>query len=76
MTPTTETREKLKGALAFFQHEAAGGLVLVAAAVAALVFDNSPLTRLYERVPRHARGRARRRRWRSTSRCCCGSTTA
>ena len=41
-------REKLKGALAFFQHEAVGGLVLLAATVAALIFDNTPLTRLYE----------------------------
>ena len=48
MTPKTETRAKPKGALAFFQHEAAAGMVLVAATVAALVFDNTPLTRLYE----------------------------
>ncbi len=48
MTPKTETREKLKGALAFFQHEAAAGVVLVAATLAALIFDNTPLTRLYE----------------------------
>ena len=48
MTPKTETREKPKGALAFFQHEAAAGIVLVAATVAALVFDNTPLTRLYQ----------------------------
>ena len=53
-------REKLKGALAFFQHEAAGGLVLVAAAVAALIVSNSPLDWLYERLARHAGGRARR----------------
>ena len=30
-------REKLKGALAFFEHEAAGGLVLMAAALASLL---------------------------------------
>jgi NhaA family Na+:H+ antiporter len=41
-------RERLKGALAFFHHEAAGGLVLVGAAVAALLIDNSPLTWAYE----------------------------
>jgi len=41
-------REKLKGALGFFQHEAAGGLVLVVAALAALICDNTRLTRLYE----------------------------
>jgi Na+:H+ antiporter, NhaA family len=48
MAPTTQGREKPKGALAFFQHEAAAGIVLVAATVAALVFDNTPLTRLYQ----------------------------
>ncbi len=47
MTPTADVREKLKGALAFFHHEAAGGLVLMAAALAALLMDNSPLSRLY-----------------------------
>jgi Na+:H+ antiporter, NhaA family len=41
-------REKLKGALAFFHHEAAGGLVLVVAALVALLASNSPLAWLYE----------------------------
>jgi len=39
---------KLKGALAFVHHEAAGGLVLMAAALAALVASNSPLAWLYD----------------------------
>jgi NhaA family Na+:H+ antiporter len=41
-------RERLQGATAFFQHEAAGGLVLLAAAVAALIVNNSPLEWLYD----------------------------
>jgi NhaA family Na+:H+ antiporter len=40
-------RERLQGATAFFQHEVAGGLVLLAAAVAALIVNNSPLEWLY-----------------------------
>ena len=39
---------KLQRTTAFFQHEAAGGLVLLAAAVAALIVSNSPLERLYD----------------------------
>jgi NhaA family Na+:H+ antiporter len=39
---------KLKGALAFVHHEAAGGLALMAAALAALVASNSPLASLYD----------------------------
>jgi NhaA family Na+:H+ antiporter len=39
---------KLKGALAFVHHEAAGGLVLMAAALAALIVSNSPLAWLYD----------------------------
>jgi NhaA family Na+:H+ antiporter len=39
--------DKLKGALAFIHHEAAGGLVLVAAALLALLASNSPLQGLY-----------------------------
>jgi NhaA family Na+:H+ antiporter len=38
------------GALAFLQHEAAGGLVLLAAAAAALIVNNSPLEWLYDRL--------------------------
>ena len=41
-------REKLKGALEFFHHEAAGGLVLVVAALVALLASNSPLEGLYD----------------------------
>ena len=40
--------QRIAGALAFFQHEAAGGLVLLAAAVLALVLHNSPLDWLYD----------------------------
>jgi Na+:H+ antiporter, NhaA family len=39
---------KLKGALAFVHHEAAGGLALMAAALAALIVCNSPLAWLYD----------------------------
>jgi NhaA family Na+:H+ antiporter len=41
-------RERFKGALGFFHHEAAGGLVLVTAALLALLASNSPLERLYD----------------------------
>jgi Na+:H+ antiporter, NhaA family len=50
MTARPDRHAKLKGALAFFQHEAAGGVVLVAAATVALVVSNSPLEPLYERL--------------------------
>jgi NhaA family Na+:H+ antiporter len=50
MTSRRDKEVKLKGALAFFQHEAAGGVLLVAAALAALVVSNSPLEWLYERL--------------------------
>src|SRR5262245_60979202 len=39
---------KLKGALAFVHHEAAGGVALMAAALAALIASNSPLAWLYD----------------------------
>ena len=39
---------KLKGALAFAHHEAAGGVVLILAALAALIVSNSPLAWLYD----------------------------
>jgi NhaA family Na+:H+ antiporter len=39
---------KLKGALAFAHHEAAGGVVLILAALAALIASNSPLAWLYD----------------------------
>jgi NhaA family Na+:H+ antiporter len=48
MTFAFDVRSKLKGALAFAQHEAAGGLVLVIAAIAALIASNSPLAWLYD----------------------------
>lgn len=37
-----------RGAQAFFQHEAAGGIVLMFAAAFALALDNSPLSWLYD----------------------------
>ena len=37
-----------QGAQAFFQHQAAGGVLLMAAAVLALALDNSPLAWLYD----------------------------
>ena len=37
-----------KGAQAFFQHQAAGGVILMAAALLALTLDNSPLAWLYD----------------------------
>jgi len=44
-------KEDLKrGAQAFFEHEAAGGIVLMAAAAFALVLSNSPLSWLYDRL--------------------------
>ncbi|MET0192404.1 MAG: Na+/H+ antiporter NhaA [Hyphomicrobiaceae bacterium] len=47
MSSKPHVRDRLKGALAFFHHEAAAGLVLMAAALAALLIDNSPLSWLY-----------------------------
>src|SRR5438132_3910974 len=41
-------RDPLKSATAFLQHDAAGGLVLLAAAIAALIVNNSPLEWLYD----------------------------
>jgi NhaA family Na+:H+ antiporter len=40
--------KKVGGALAFFQHEAAGGLMLLASAALALIFSNSGLSPLYD----------------------------
>ena len=37
-----------QGAQAFFQHPAAGGIILIAAAALALILDNSPLAPLYD----------------------------
>jgi NhaA family Na+:H+ antiporter len=50
MKQRPDIEDKPKGALAFFRHEAAGGLVLLAAAVAALATSNSPLAWLYDRL--------------------------
>ena len=47
MTLPDAFREKLKGALTFIHHEAAGGMVLLAAAIAALLVANTPLAWLY-----------------------------
>src|SRR5215470_4216501 len=44
----SDMRGKLKGVLAFLHHEAAGGLVLVVAALLALLASNSPLEKLYD----------------------------
>ena len=44
----TAVGEGRKGALGFVQHEAAGGLMLLVAAIAALLVCNSPLAGLYE----------------------------
>jgi NhaA family Na+:H+ antiporter len=49
MTFPFDARSKLKGALAFVDREAAGGLVLMLAAMAALIASNSPLASLYDR---------------------------
>jgi Na+:H+ antiporter, NhaA family len=46
--PRSDMRERLQSATAFFQHEVAGGLVLLAAAIAALIVNNSPLDWLYD----------------------------
>jgi len=37
-----------RGAQAFFQHEAAGGIILILAAAIALILENSPLNWLYD----------------------------
>ena len=48
MASLTRGKGLKRGAQAFFQHEAAGGIVLMAAAVLALALDNSPLSTLYD----------------------------
>jgi Na+:H+ antiporter, NhaA family len=47
MSSAPDVRDRLRGALAFLHHEAAAGLMLMAAALAALLIDNSPLSWLY-----------------------------
>ena len=64
-----------KGALGFVQHEAAGGLMLLVAAIAALLVCNSPLAGLYEYFSLRRSACA----WAASSwksRCCFGSTKA
>ncbi len=39
---------RITGALAYFQHEAAGGIVLLAAAILALILQNSAASHLYD----------------------------
>lgn len=59
----------------FFQLEAASGLLLIAAAILALIINNSPLSYLYSGlldVPSPFRSV----RCTSPNRCCFGSTTA
>ncbi|HWB44286.1 MAG TPA: Na+/H+ antiporter NhaA [Hyphomicrobiaceae bacterium] len=48
MTTPDDIRARLKGALAFIHHEAASGLILLAAAVAALLAANSIAAQLYD----------------------------
>jgi NhaA family Na+:H+ antiporter len=60
----------------FFRLEAAGGIVLICAAVLALVCVNTGLADTYKRVARCVVGRQRGDRSVSKNRCCCGSTMA
>lgn len=39
-----------RGAQAFFEHQAAGGIILIFAAAIALVLDNSPISWLYDKL--------------------------
>jgi len=48
MATKRPSNQGLAGALAYFQHEAAGGIVLLAAAVLALVLQNSAASHLYD----------------------------
>ena len=41
-------KERLKGALGFIQHEAAAGVLLLLAAIAALALENSPWRWIYD----------------------------
>lgn len=42
-------KEKLRGALKFFHHEATGGIVLLFAAILAMILANSPMQDLYDK---------------------------
>lgn len=47
------TKKKIdarRGVRAFFRHDAAGGVILMAAAAVALILDNSPLSWLYDKL--------------------------
>ena len=57
----SRTAARVSGVKAFFEHEAAGGIVLLAAALLGLVLMNSPLGGALRRAARHARAA---RRWR------------
>lgn len=46
--PRKSIVQRVDGAKAFFQHEAAGGMVLLAAAVIGLLMQNSPASWLYD----------------------------
>ena len=57
------------------KHDAASGIVLLAAALLALMLQNSPAGWLYDNLL-HTPARSASARSRSASRCCTGSTTA
>lgn len=46
--PRKSIGQRVDGAKAFFQHEAAGGIVLLVAAIVALLMQNSPASWLYD----------------------------
>jgi NhaA family Na+:H+ antiporter len=48
MAERKSTNRQLSGALAFMRHDAAGGIVLLGAAVVGLVLQNSPMSWLYD----------------------------
>jgi NhaA family Na+:H+ antiporter len=48
MTLLPDMRARIKGAAAFFQHDASGGIVLLLAVLAAMVIDNSPAAKFYD----------------------------
>ena len=50
IAPLPKKLDLKRGAQAFFEHEAAGGIVLMAAAATALILDNSPLSWLYDQL--------------------------
>ncbi|MEO1281191.1 MAG: Na+/H+ antiporter NhaA [Pseudomonadota bacterium] len=48
MSSNTQTAGRYDGALQFMKHEAAGGVILLLAAISALVLANSPLSGTYQ----------------------------